>query len=72
MRTFGLLLLVLGIVGFFYFSDQLTRVEPVPEGQGLSATESLRYPAGKLEVGRYGSVAAGLFGVLMMMFPKGR
>jgi hypothetical protein len=72
MRTFGLLLLIAGIVGFVYFGDQLTKVEPVPEGEGLDVKQSLRYPAGKLEAGRYASIAAALFGILLIMFPKGR
>ena len=70
MRTFGLLLLVVGIVGFFYCSTHLDKLEPVPEG--LSITQSLKYPAGKMEVGRFAAVAAGGIGVLFLMFPQGR
>jgi hypothetical protein len=70
MRTFGLLLLVVGIVGFFYCSSQLDKLDPLPEG--LTITGSLKYPAGKMEVGRFAAVAAGGIGVLFMMFPTGR
>jgi len=70
MRTFGLLLVVAGIVGFFYCSTQLDKLEPLPEG--LSITASLKYPAGKMEVGRFAAVTAGGIGVLFMLFPQGR
>jgi hypothetical protein len=42
----------------------------VPEGKSIS--ESLKYEGGKWEVARYGTAFAGVVGVLMTFFPKGR
>ena len=70
MRNFGAVLLVLGVLGFFYCSSKLDDVEPLPDG--LTVTESLREPAGQWEMARYGSAVVGAFGLLMAMFPKGR
>jgi hypothetical protein len=70
MRTFGLLLLVAGIAGFFYCSSQLEKLDPVPED--LSITQALKYPAGKMEMGRFAGAAVGAVGVLFLMFPQGR
>ncbi len=70
MRNFGLILLVAGILSFFYVSSRLDDLEPLSEG--LSVTESLKEPAGRWQMARY--VCAGLagFGLLMTLFPKGR
>ena len=70
MRNFGAVLLLLGILGFFYSSSQLDVVEPLPEG--LSISEGLKLPAGRWEMARYGCAAAAGVGLLMAMFPKGR
>lgn len=70
MRNFGGLLLLLGVLGFFYASAQLGRFEPVPDG--LSVSESLRYPAGRWELIRYGCAGAAGVGLLLALFPKGR
>jgi len=70
MRNFGLVLLLLGILGFFYCSSRLDAVDPLPEG--LSISEGLRLPAGRWDMARYGCAAAAGFGLLMAMFPKGR
>jgi hypothetical protein len=72
MRNLGIVVLVLGIFGFFYASDKQGEyaAEPVPDG--LTAFEALHYPAGQWQVARYGSAALAGFGVLMAMFPKGR
>ena len=70
MRNFGAILLLLGILGFFYASSRLDEVEPLPEG--LSVSEGLKEPAGRWEMARYGCGAAAGFGLLMAMFPKGR
>jgi hypothetical protein len=59
MRNLGLLLIILGVVGFAWSSSRLSTADPVPEG--LSVRRSLDYPAGRLEIARYASV-----------FPKGR
>ena len=70
MRSFGGLLIVVGIVGFLYCGSQLGSLEAVPEG--LSLSRSLEYPAGRYEIGRWASACAAGFGFLMAMFPKGR
>ena len=70
MRNFGIIVLVLGIFGFFYCSGQEGQYEPVPDG--LTVQESLRYPAGRWQIARYGSAVLAGFGLLMGMFPKGR
>ena len=70
MRNFGAILLVLGILGFFYATSRLGEMEPLPEG--LSVAEGLREPAGRWDMTRYGCAAAAGLGLLMAMFPKGR
>ncbi len=70
MRNFGGVLLLLGVLGFFYASAQIENYDPVPAGQSIG--ESLRYPAGKWEMARYASLAVAGFGLLMALFPKGR
>jgi len=70
MRNFGIIVLVLGIFGYFYASGQEGQYEAVPDG--LSIHESLSYPAGRWQVARYASAALAGFGLLMGMFPKGR
>jgi hypothetical protein len=70
MRNFGAILLVLGILGFFYISSRLDEVEPLPEG--LTVVEGLKEPTGRWEMARYGCAAAAGIGLLMAMFPKGR
>jgi len=70
MRNFGAILLLLGILGFFYSSSRIGEIEPLAEG--LSVSEGLKEPAGRWEMARYGCVAVAGFGLLMAMFPKGR
>ena len=70
MRNFGGVLLLLGVLGFFYASAQLENYDPVP--MGTSIGDSMRYPAGKWEMARYASLGTAGFGLLMALFPKGR
>ena len=70
MRNFGAVLMLLGILGFFYSSSRLDAVPPLPEG--LSISEGLQYPAGRWDMARYGCAGVAGFGLLMAMFPKGR
>jgi len=70
MRTLGYLLLLVGIVGFFYCSAQMSELTPVPEGTALG--DYVRTEAGRFELGRYLSLMAGFIGVLLALFPKGR
>jgi hypothetical protein len=70
MRNLGSILLLAGILGFFYCSSRLSETAPMP--QGLSISDSLNEPAGRWEMARYACAAAAGFGLLMTMFPKGR
>ncbi len=70
MRNFGGILLLLGTLGFFYASSQLGNYEAVPEG--LSIRDSLRYPAARWDLVRYGCGGVAAVGLLMALFPKGR
>lgn len=70
MRNLGAIVLLLGILGFFYASSRVDDLDPVP--QGLSISEALGYPAGRWDVARYGFAGAAAIGLLMTLFPKGR
>jgi hypothetical protein len=70
MRNLGLILLAGGFLAFFYCTTRLSGLEPVPDGVAVS--EYLRYDAGVWELGRYAAAVAGLIGLLMSFFPKGR
>jgi hypothetical protein len=70
MRNFGGILLLLGILGFFYASTQMEKHPPVPAG--VSITEGLDKPAGRWEMARYVCAGAAGIGLLLAMFPKGR
>ncbi len=70
MRNFGGIVLILGILAFFYASSRLEEVEPLPEG--LSVSEGLEQPAGRWQMVRYGCAGVAGFGLLMLLFPKGR
>jgi hypothetical protein len=70
MRGFGGILLMVGVVGFFYCSSQLANLDPVPAG--LAVADGLRYPAGRYQMAEYGAAMLGAMGALFLMFPKGR
>jgi hypothetical protein len=70
MRNFGGILLLLGILGFFYASSRLETLEPVPDG--LSMREGLQYPAGRWAVAQYAIATVGGMGLVLLLFPKGR
>lgn len=70
MRTFGGVLVLVGIFGFYYCSTRMAAAGPVPEGTSIS--QSLEYEGGKWEVARYAAAIVGAFGLLMSFFPKGR
>jgi hypothetical protein len=70
MRNFGGIMLVLGVLGFFYCTGQRDTYPALPEG--LSLSDSMRQPAGKWDVGRYACAGLAGFGLLMAFFPKGR
>jgi hypothetical protein len=70
MRNMGGILLLLGILGFFYATSQSGELDPVPDG--LGARESLQYPAVRWTIVRYTSAAVAGLGFLVLLFPKGR
>jgi len=65
-----MILLLLGIIGFFFCSSELSSMSPVPADVALG--DYLRYEAGKWELGRYASAALAGIGFLLALFPKGR
>jgi len=70
MRNIGGILLIFGILAFFYASSRLDDVEPLPAG--LSIGESLKAPAGRWQMVRYACAGVAGFGLLMALFLKGR
>lgn len=70
MRNFGAIMLLAGILGFFYASQQLEKYEPVPAG--VSISEGLNRPAGRWDLARYACAGVAGIGLLMALFPKGR
>ena len=70
MRNFGFVLLLAGVVGFFYCSSRASQLEPLREG--LTVSESLETDRGKWEAGRYGCAAGAFLGILLAMMPQGR
>ena len=70
MRKFGTALFLIGAAGFFYCASQLGDLPAVPTG--LSISEALQYPAGKLQIAEYTAAAVAAAGLLFLMFPSGR
>ncbi len=70
MRNFGGIMLLLGILGFMYASQQLEKHEPVPAG--VSISEGLEREAGRWDLARYACAGVAGIGLLMAIFPKGR
>jgi hypothetical protein len=70
MRNFGGILMLLGVLGFFYATTKLDDVEPLP--QGVSLSEGLDRPAGRWDLARYVCAGAAGIGLLLALFPKGR
>jgi hypothetical protein len=70
MRNFGGILLLLGVLGFFYSSSRVDDLGPLPAE--ISISEGLKEPAGRWEMARYVFGAVAGIGLLMAMFPKGR
>ncbi len=70
MRNFGGVLILVGIVGFFYCSAQMDKSPAVPAG--TETIDALHSPAGRYEALRYAAAVAAAVGVLLALFPKGR
>jgi hypothetical protein len=70
MRTLGLILIIAGIAGYLYCTNQMAGLAPL--GANADAADYFRNTTGRLELGRYASAAAALIGLLMTFFPQGR
>jgi len=67
MRTFGFVLLLAGVAGFFYCSSRASEYEPLRAG--LSVSESLETERGKWDAGRYACAAAAFAGIVLTIVP---
>jgi len=70
MRNFGFIMLLGGILAFFYCTSQLSSLDPMSADAGLA--DYLRNPAGRYQLGRYLGAGAAAVGAILAMFPKGR
>jgi hypothetical protein len=70
MRQAGALLVLVGVVGFFYCSGRLSTAPPVREGAGI--VEMLREPAGRWDLARYASAFLGATGSVLLLFTRRR
>jgi hypothetical protein len=70
MRNLGVILLLGGILGFFYCTTQLSSLDPVSAEASIG--DYLRNHAGRMELGQYVAAGAAVVGALLAMFPKGR
>ena len=70
MRNLGLILLLVGVAGFFYCSSRASQYEPLRAG--LSVSESLETERGQWDAGRYAAAAFAFTGLVLTMLPKGR
>ncbi len=70
MRRFGIVLLLVGALGFAYASSRLGETGSPPDATALG--DYVRTEAGRWELVRYGGAAAAFIGALLALFPKGR
>jgi hypothetical protein len=70
MRNFGFVLLLVGVVGFFYCSSRASELAPLRAG--LSVSESLETERGQWDAWRYAAAAAAFTGFVLAMVPQGR
>ena len=70
MRSFGFILLLLGILGFFYASGRVEQAGALPDG--LSIGDTLGQPGGRWAMARFGCLIAAMVGAILALFPKGR
>jgi hypothetical protein len=71
MRQFGAWALLIGIIGFFYSMDRLSKLPEVPGDVPVDRAVR-QYPAARWQLAEYGFATLAGFGVLMAIFPKGR
>jgi hypothetical protein len=70
MRKMGAILLLGGILGGFYCTSRLQRVEPLPDG--VLTMDGFKYEAGRWNMARYASFAVAGMGFILALFPRGR
>jgi hypothetical protein len=70
MRTFGFVLLVAGVAGFFYCGSRASEFEPLRAG--LSVEESVQTDRGQWDTGRYVCAAAAFMGFALTIITKNR
>jgi hypothetical protein len=70
MRNLGLILLLGGILGFFYCTSQMSTLAPLPGDAGVG--DYLRNQVGRLELARYVAAGAAVIGAILALFPRGR
>ena len=70
MRNLGFIMLLGGILGFFYCTSQLSSLGPMSAGAGVG--DYLRNQSGRYELGRYLAAGVAVMGALLAMFPRGR
>jgi hypothetical protein len=70
MRNFGLALLIAGCVGFYYSSQRMESLAPLPSD--VAVEDAMRTDRGKWEAARYASVGGVVIGLLFIFFPQGR
>jgi hypothetical protein len=72
MRNLGGILLLAGILGFFYASSRLSDLGSAPASEELSVGELAHNPAARWQIVRYACGGIGLMGLLLALYPKGR
>ncbi len=70
MRQWGGLIVLVGVIGFFYCGDRVAKAPPLPEG--LSVTRTLRQPAGPWIVGRFVCACVAASGAVILLFARNR
>ena len=71
MRNLALIMLLGGILAFFFCQTQLSNLEPL--GPNASLSDYVHNDAGRYEVARYVAAGAAAVGALLLLFPtKGR
>lgn len=70
MRNLGAILLLAGVLGFFYASGRVSDSGGVPQGDAASAV--IENTAARWDLVRYGCAGAAVIGLVLLLFPKGR
>jgi hypothetical protein len=70
MRQLGFILILAGVGAFLYASSNLETAPP--RDPGMTLTQEMASPGGRLEMLRYAGAGGAFLGILLAMFPKGR